>query len=68
MDWTWYLFSFEGRINRAKMWLAALVIACWMIFLGVLIVTVSSAFGGPASSRSASAISSASSIPRPIVP
>jgi uncharacterized membrane protein YhaH (DUF805 family) len=49
MDWTWYLFSFEGRINRAKMWLAALVIACWMIFLGVLIVTVSSAFGGPAS-------------------
>jgi len=25
MDWTWYLFSFEGRINRAKIWLAALI-------------------------------------------
>ena len=32
MDWTWYLFSFNGRINRAKMWLAVLVILCWMIF------------------------------------
>ena len=46
MDWNWYLFSFEGRINRAKMWLAVLVIVCWMIFLGGLIVAVSSAFGG----------------------
>jgi uncharacterized membrane protein YhaH (DUF805 family) len=25
MNWTCYLFSFEGRINRAKIWLAALV-------------------------------------------
>jgi len=49
MDWNWYLFRFEGRINRAKMWLAVLVILCWMIFLGVLIVTVGSAFGGPTS-------------------
>jgi uncharacterized membrane protein YhaH (DUF805 family) len=23
MDWTWFLFSFEGRINRAKLWFAA---------------------------------------------
>ena len=22
MDWTWYLFRFDGRINRAKLWLA----------------------------------------------
>ena len=22
MDWTWYLFRFDGRINRAKFWLA----------------------------------------------
>ena len=21
MDWTWYLFRFDGRINRAKLWL-----------------------------------------------
>ena len=25
MDWTWFLFSFEGRINRAKIWLAAVI-------------------------------------------
>jgi uncharacterized membrane protein YhaH (DUF805 family) len=25
MDWTWFLFSFEGRINRAKFWLAAFI-------------------------------------------
>jgi uncharacterized membrane protein YhaH (DUF805 family) len=36
MDWVWYLFSFEGRINRAKLWLAALIILCWMMFLGAL--------------------------------
>ena len=28
MDWTWYLFGFKGRINRAKYWLAGLVIVC----------------------------------------
>ena len=33
MDWTWNPFSFKGRINRAKLWLALLVIICWMIFL-----------------------------------
>ena len=32
MDWTRYLFSFEGRINRAKYWFATLIILCWMIF------------------------------------
>ena len=41
MDLTWYLFSFEGRINRAKLWLALLVILCWMFFLGVLVVIAS---------------------------
>ena len=25
MDWNWLLFSFEGRINRAKIWLAAFI-------------------------------------------
>ena len=49
MNWTWYLFSFEGRINRAKLWLALLVILCWMFFLGVLVVIASSIFGGPKS-------------------
>ena len=36
MDWTWYLFRFNGRINRAKYWLAGLIIVCWMIFLAAL--------------------------------
>ena len=49
MDWTWYLFSFKGRINRAKMWLAILVIMCWMMFLGLLAVAASSVLGGAAS-------------------
>jgi len=25
MDWNWFLFNFEGRINRAKFWLAAFI-------------------------------------------
>jgi uncharacterized membrane protein YhaH (DUF805 family) len=48
MDWTWYLFSFKGCINRAKIWLAALIwfatihafmtILLWVI-LGILLAT-----------------------------
>ncbi len=45
MDWTWYLFRFEGRINRAKMWLAGLIIGCWMVFLAALVIGVGSLFG-----------------------
>jgi uncharacterized membrane protein YhaH (DUF805 family) len=41
MDWNWFLFSFNGRINRARMWLSVLVICCWMIVLGLLGVMVS---------------------------
>jgi uncharacterized membrane protein YhaH (DUF805 family) len=25
MEWNWFLFSFDGRINRAKYWFAALI-------------------------------------------
>ena len=34
MDWTWYLFRFDGRINRAKLlaWQALLMLS-GMIFL-----------------------------------
>lgn len=46
MDWVWYLVSFEGRINRAKLWLAALIILCWMIFLGVLMAGLVGLLGG----------------------
>jgi uncharacterized membrane protein YhaH (DUF805 family) len=38
MDWTWYLFGFKGRINRAKMWLSVLIVLCWMLFLSGLAV------------------------------
>jgi uncharacterized membrane protein YhaH (DUF805 family) len=34
----WYLFSFEGRINRAKFWLAGLVICGLMLFLILLLL------------------------------
>jgi len=36
VNWTWYLFSFEGRINRAKFWLGSLVMLVWMLFCGCL--------------------------------
>jgi uncharacterized membrane protein YhaH (DUF805 family) len=45
MDFLWYLFSFDGRINRAKCWLAALVILCWMIFLSILTVAATVSLG-----------------------
>lgn len=36
MDWTSYLFGFNGRINRARMWLALLIVLCCMLLLGLL--------------------------------
>ena len=45
MDWSWFLFGFGGRINRAKYWLAGLVILCWMIFFVFLFVVLSAALG-----------------------
>ena len=47
MDWTWFLFSFEGRINRAKYWLAGLVIACWMLFFVFIYLCIAVPFGAP---------------------
>jgi uncharacterized membrane protein YhaH (DUF805 family) len=47
MDWVWYLFSFEGRINRAKYWLAGLVIVCWMILFAFIYVCIGVPLGGP---------------------
>ena len=49
MDFAWYLFGFNGRINRAKFWLAGLIILCLMMLLGVLIITFGKLFGGPSS-------------------
>jgi uncharacterized membrane protein YhaH (DUF805 family) len=48
MDFLWYLFRFQGRINRAKLWLAALIIFCWMIFLAIVTVAATVSLGGTA--------------------
>jgi uncharacterized membrane protein YhaH (DUF805 family) len=45
MDYIWFLFSFEGRINRAKFWWAGLTIVCWMLLLAALMFAVAGAFG-----------------------
>ncbi len=37
MDWTWYLFGFRGRINRARYWLAGLVVLSFMIAFVALV-------------------------------
>jgi uncharacterized membrane protein YhaH (DUF805 family) len=50
MDWVWFLFGFDGRINRAKIWLAMLVIICWMIFIAALMLGIDGLFGNPAKS------------------
>ena len=36
MSWNWYLFSFEGRINRAKYWLSLPILLVLMI--GILLM------------------------------
>jgi uncharacterized membrane protein YhaH (DUF805 family) len=46
MDYVWYLFSFQGRINRARYWLATMIIVCWMIFLGALTIGLVVLFSG----------------------
>src|SRR5436305_3552551 len=39
MDWTTLLFSFTGRINRARYWLAVLIyVAIWTSFIAVSLV------------------------------
>jgi uncharacterized membrane protein YhaH (DUF805 family) len=45
MDYARFLFSFKGRINRAKYWLATLIIFCWMIFVLILLAALGSIFG-----------------------
>ena len=45
MDWTWFLFSFDGRINRARCWLAGLIIISWIIFLSLVFFGVAHLLG-----------------------
>ncbi|MBR1249872.1 DUF805 domain-containing protein [Bradyrhizobium sp. AUGA SZCCT0169] len=51
MDYVWYLFSFEGRINRAKCWLAVLIVISWMIFLGLTLMGIAHLFGAELPSK-----------------
>ena len=42
MDWNWFLFSFEGRINRARCWFAAFMwLATNFAFMMILLFVVS---------------------------
>ena len=36
MDWTWYLFRFDGRINRALLWQALLIVMVLACVLGMI--------------------------------
>jgi uncharacterized membrane protein YhaH (DUF805 family) len=48
MDWTWYLFRFNGRINRARLWLAGLIMLSGMIFLAALTLGIIGLLSGKA--------------------
>jgi uncharacterized membrane protein YhaH (DUF805 family) len=45
MDGKWFLLQFEGRINRARYWLATLIVLCSMIAALMLLATISAFFG-----------------------
>jgi uncharacterized membrane protein YhaH (DUF805 family) len=45
MDYARFLFRFDGRINRAKYWLATLIILCCMTFVLVLLAALAAVFG-----------------------
>jgi uncharacterized membrane protein YhaH (DUF805 family) len=45
MDYKWFLFSFEGRISRAKYWLAGLIILCSMFLVLMVLAAVATIFG-----------------------
>jgi len=51
MDWTWYLFRFDGRISRAKLWLAMVVMLGLMMTVGLALVAIQSLFGSLAPFR-----------------
>ena len=47
MNWTWFLFSFQGRLNRGGLWLSLLVVFCWMMFAAALVAGAGKLLGGP---------------------
>src|SRR4051812_10083209 len=49
MDIAWYLFGFEGRINRARFWQALLIMIFLMMVLALAIITIGKFFGSSGS-------------------
>ena len=45
MDYARFLFRFDGRITRAKYWLATLILLCWMIFTLLSLSHLADLFG-----------------------
>ncbi|UWU93194.1 DUF805 domain-containing protein [Bradyrhizobium sp. CB1015] len=45
MDWTWYLFRFDGRMGRAGFWCSLIFVLCGMFLLLLLCLSVISALG-----------------------
>ncbi|MDD1519903.1 MULTISPECIES: DUF805 domain-containing protein [Bradyrhizobium] len=45
MNWTWYLFRFDGRIGRAEFWYSLIFVLSGMILLLLLCLSVMSALG-----------------------
>jgi uncharacterized membrane protein YhaH (DUF805 family) len=45
MDWTWYLFRFDGRISRARLWLAIPLLFGLMMTVGLAVVAIQGLFG-----------------------
>lgn len=44
LDWGWYLFGFEGRINRGKFWLGWAVLYAFFIIAWAIAAAIGSAF------------------------
>jgi uncharacterized membrane protein YhaH (DUF805 family) len=40
MDWKWLLFSFDGRINRAKWWLVVLILVILSVIIWFAILPI----------------------------
>jgi uncharacterized membrane protein YhaH (DUF805 family) len=45
VDYAWFLFSFEGRIYRARYFLAGLIVGCWILFLAIVVFCIAKTLG-----------------------
>ncbi|MGM4920331.1 DUF805 domain-containing protein [Tardiphaga sp. 813_E8_N1_3] len=52
MGYQWLLFGFDGRINRSRVWLAALIMLGCMMLLGSAMVGIGKLLGMPINSYS----------------